>query len=289
MAQIFATRVWGADLDRWPLATFGKAGHRDSLLRRAQEQSYICFVGTNNTNTSIENRGKILALAEFSREPVDAESILIELNGQLPLPADNFDADGRFKWPFALCLTRAWKIDPPVSLRSVLGRQLTMNATPGAEELSPDEVERVLRLPVTEVVLPELSAIRALRLQEGMEGGDAQSIGLPPHVGGFHVTRERKKASVYILRFGETDVFKLGWASNVQQRLHDINNHIPHEILNLSWKLFLVKDVDDQFTAFRIEQSMFNGIFRQFRTVGERLRCAPNKLRDLWATYSWSI
>ena len=124
MAQVFATRVFGANLKNWPLVTFGKKGYRDSLLKRSHPGDLICLVATNGSEVEKVSRGKLLAVCEFGREPIDAESALLEINGQRPLKSADMDEAGTFRWPFALPILRAWRFDPLRNIKEVIGRQL---------------------------------------------------------------------------------------------------------------------------------------------------------------------
>lgn len=279
--QVFATRVWRAELAQRPLATFSQAGYRDSLLRRAAPGALLCFVGTKNKNTQQGKQGKLIAIAEFGVEPVDAESILLELAGEVPL-ADSSYKDGKFRWPYALCLIRAWQFDEFLPIEAVIGRQLKSSATPGAEELSPDEAQQVLNLPRHELVLPQISAIVAMTGSVWAVGSDLPTVGLPPFMGGFAVNRTARNASVYVFRFGETDIFKVGWANDVGARLRDVNSHVPTEVTGAAWKLFLARQFDDPSQAYQAEQEFLRGPMSGFRTIGERVRVTAEQLRSHW-------
>ena len=40
------------------------------------------------------------------------------------------------------------------------------------------------------------------------------------------------ESGVYIMKFGKHDLWKIGYTTNLETHLRDINRHIPHEILN---------------------------------------------------------
>jgi hypothetical protein len=296
MVQVFATRVWGAGLERWPLVTFGKRGYRDSLLSKAKSGALICLVATKGSRVKEEDRGKLLAICEFGRQPVDAETVLLEVRKQYVLNADNYHKDGSFRWPFALPVLRAWKFDKPQDIKSVIGRQLKQSATPGAELFNPEEASRVLALARTPVQLPSINILDALsyngeehrtKLSTGENLGKP-TLGSIPSIGGYYVTLEKKTAFLYVFRFEDTDIFKVGWSFDVNQRLEDINRHIPTEYLQMRWKISQAKRMNDQFHAYMAEQEFLTKYVLPYRTEGELIKVDPDKLRLIWGEFSKS-
>lgn len=284
MVQVFATRTWGAHIERWPLITFGKKGYRDSLLNRAQQGDLICLVATNNTNTAAADRGRLLAVCEFGRDPIDAESVLWELNKREPLRRSHYNSDGTFKWPFALPILRAWRFTPAEKIQDVLGRQLKQSATPGAELLSAREASKILALPKDQIDINS-SLIKALKKKNEEPHDIKNSRAAPtPSVGGYYITREKRPASVYVFRFETSDIFKIGWAFDVAQRLGDINKHIPDEYLQMKWTLFAAQRFKDQFSAYGVEQEFLRALSR-FRTSGERIKIDAKAFRKHWHRY----
>ena len=90
-------------------------------------------------------------------------------------------------------------------------------------------------------------------------------------------------AFTYILRYGDRDMWKIGWCVDVAARLADVNRHVPHEELEESWScLFHVRRANHE-AAYALEQSLLEEL-AAFRTIGERVRCAEHLVSAAWIT-----
>ena len=90
-------------------------------------------------------------------------------------------------------------------------------------------------------------------------------------------------AFTYILQFGASDIWKIGHASDIADRLSQVNKHVPHEYLGQQWRLFAKRLWPDALAAYRMEQRLL-GSLTPHRTVGERVRCTRSTLVDIWRT-----
>ncbi len=278
--KIFATRVWGYDPTRWPLITFSNDGNRDNLLRKSKAGDIVVFVGTQNEPTQLYERGGLLGIAQFSRSPIDTLSVLDKEN----ISPHDYDDKGQFRWPKALLMTRAWRFSgkPLPQLREVFENQLPYNATVQAVELSETDIKAVKELPAKEVELPETRTSRAYRKQEETLARNSPTTGPIPSAWESTVKNNPETEAVtYVLRFGKTDCWKIGWADNLDKRLRQVNKHIPVEICNSQWNCAWKQQWPNRKSAYDMEQSLLRGLQRH-RTIGERILCCEDDIQNIW-------
>lgn len=123
---------------------------------------------------------------------------------------------------------------------------------------------------------------------EGVSGADREIRPLARPTTGPHpsrweglIIREDGSASTYALRFGTSDLWKIGFASNVDVRLAQVNQHVPVEILGDCWSLELCVDWPCQEMAYAMEQEVLLRLLHQ-RTMFERVRCSREQLKLAW-------
>lgn len=177
--QVFATRVWGFEPGLWPVASFGSDGICANLIRRSQPGDLLVFVGTRGPPTQEHEQGNILGYCAFGRDIVDTLTVL----DPDTIRPDSYDQRGRFRWPRAMVMTRAWRIDaaPLPDLVDTIGRQLPRMATTYAVPLGGPEAEQVLKLPAREVVLRGTDRYETLRLKADRLAG--RTLGPAPGSG----------------------------------------------------------------------------------------------------------
>lgn len=89
-------------------------------------------------------------------------------------------------------------------------------------------------------------------------------------------------ASTYVFRFGSTDVWKVGWTSHVDERLAEVNKHVPVEVTLAGWERALEHPHPSGTEAYAMEQRILQ-LLDEHRTDGERVRCAEEDVRNAWA------
>ena len=97
------------------------------------------------------------------------------------------------------------------------------------------------------------------------------------------VKREIGPASAYLFRFAASAVWKIGFASDVQARLRDVNRHIPVELLGQRWMLIHTKLWPSADMAYRMEQRILE-LLTAKRTVYERVQCPEPIIEEAWQT-----
>lgn len=96
------------------------------------------------------------------------------------------------------------------------------------------------------------------------------------------------RASTYAFRFGDTDLWKIGFASRVDARLREVNRHIPTELGGSNWAPFLSAQWPSQLAAYSMEQEVLHRLTKE-RTIFERARCTPERLRASWESARTAI
>ena len=102
----------------------------------------VVFVGTLRDPTPEPMRGRLIGMAEIGRIPVDTEDII----GDRVRSSHDYGETGRFHWPNAIPMVRAWRFAPPPMLLEVLEEQLPYHATSQAVALSQVDANAVLSL-----------------------------------------------------------------------------------------------------------------------------------------------
>ncbi len=214
-------------------------------------------------------------MAEIGFEPLRTLDV-IDRNELDPRDFDPFES---FRFPHAVALVRAWRFVPSPLLTDVLAKQLTMLATPGVVELDAADAENVLALASEQVALPELPALaRMSQLNQLFR----PTTGPRPTDATYTVTRSVQESSwTYALRYGKRNVFKIGHTTDLDGRLHSINQHIPTELGVESWSVNLTQRWNAADHAYDMEQHVF-GLLAAKRSGFERIQCSEVELQSAW-------
>lgn len=96
-----------------------------------------------------------------------------------------------------------------------------------------------------------------------------------------NVVREDGPAWTYAFKFEHSDLWKIGFAIDIHDRLKSVNQHVPIEILGRGWTLALSTHWPSQIMAHAMEQEVLSRLVNQ-RTRFERVRCSPQQLKTAW-------
>ncbi len=111
---------------------------------------------------------------------------------------------------------------------------------------------------------------------------------------GYAVQRDAKRAAyTYAFRFDNMDIWKIGWAHDVQKRCADVNAHIPSELLeeidcaltpaDAVWKRYKQCRWPTAHEAWHMEQTLLD----EFRSnIRERVRCTEPEFNHAWTRVS---
>jgi hypothetical protein len=262
------------------LVAFGKEGNRDALLRASKPGDRVVFVGTQGEPTVSEERGRLLGMAEFARIAVNTRDIV----DPGLMQARDLNEDGAHVWGWALPMVRAWRFtEPRLKLIDVLREQLSYEATVRAVLLNEADTGMVMALPNEEVPVTANARVRGLTEAVDAIRGIGPTTGLTPTSWEGGVSHDAtREAWTYAMRFGRRNIWKVGHAQDVEQRLRQINLHVPHEELGERWEFHMRQRWPDSVAAFGMEQRVFEAM-KKFRTEGERMRCTEKELLAAWA------
>jgi hypothetical protein len=90
-------------------------------------------------------------------------------------------------------------------------------------------------------------------------------------------------AVTYAMQFGERSLWKIGHAQNLEDRLDEINKHLPVEVLDECWELALVHKCRDSLLAYDMEQKVLE-LLSKHRTIDERVMCSKSELEAAWTS-----
>ena len=90
-----------------------------------------------------------------------------------------------------------------------------------------------------------------------------------------------RSAFTYAFRFGRTDIWKIGHAIDVKERLKQVNCHIPPEAVPERWDAKFQQAWDSETDAYAMEQRVLRTLTAS-RTEGERVRCTEAELWTAW-------
>ncbi|HEX8467835.1 MAG TPA: hypothetical protein VF620_08530 [Allosphingosinicella sp.] len=108
------------------------------------------------------------------------------------------------------------------------------------------------------------------------------TTGPKPAAWSGQVSRDNLQPAVtYVLRWGETDVWKVGHTIDIDKRVSQVNKHIPVEVLGISWCLITTRRWENSILAHAMEQEVFR-LIDPSRSLGERLRCSGSCLIPAW-------
>ena len=231
---MYAKWFFGFTTSRLPVITFSQRGSRDSLLKSAQPGEVIVYVATKGQETEEEERGRVLGAAEIGRKAVKTE----EVADISQLPERSFE-NGKFRWPEAIPMLRAWRFDPaPLANEVFANKNLPHNAQTQAVKLSEQDEAAIWEMNWIEVELPQTDEReRQQRLADAFNPGPTKP-GPVASAGSHEVTvTDKDKVWTYAARFGSSSIWKIGQTSDQETRLHELNAHIPVEYLEEQWSI----------------------------------------------------
>jgi len=125
-----------------------------------------------------------------------------------------------------------------------------------------------------------------------VETRTSQRSGPAPSNKSYHVSRgvKDRNAVVYVARWGETNLWKIGTTVNTERRIKEFNQYIPYaEIASLDiWTLIMAKEFSTQQIAYEIEQKILqDSTLKQFNTHGERFSCNFSVIQSAINRYAY--
>ena len=276
--KMFAKWFYGFSPESASIIMFSHKGSRDSLLRDSEPGDLIVFVATKGNETAEEDRGRVLGAAEIGRKEVRTEEV-VDISTS---PARDF-IDGKFRWPEAIPMLRAWRFDPPPMANEVFKEgNLPHHAQVHAVRLSDIDEAAIRSLNWKEVELaPTTERQRQRRLSDAFSGQPTRP-GPVARPGTYTSTVfEKQEAWTYAARFGTSSIWKIGHTSDLDRRMQDLNAHVPVEYLEETWCVSWKHKWHSTDRAREMEQRLLT-ILDHRRTQGERVKCGEDEIEQAW-------
>jgi hypothetical protein len=149
-------------------------------------------------------------------------------------------------------------------------------------ELSEKEVALIHALPKQEVRLPYEALRRQARVLAASLLQRAPTTGPKPVAWTGEVEHDPNAESwTYLMRFGERNVWKVGYTQDIDRRLAELNLHVPQEALGEQWNLVRQCRTQNSFEAYEMEQRLLSAL-SPYRSIGERVVCVEEIVQAVW-------
>ena len=138
--QIFLKRVWGFTPESWPVVAFGKKGDCANLIDMSFDGDLIACLATKGEETSPQDHGRLLGLVEFELNIVKTLDFVSE-------DLMTWEPTGEAKWPYAVCMRRAWMfLDKPLGEGVLRGKMPPMAGVAQCHLLDDKDTNAILAL-----------------------------------------------------------------------------------------------------------------------------------------------
>ena len=291
MARLFLTKVWGFEPEVYPALGFNSEGARRNFLRASSPGDWVIFAGTLGSETDPSDQGRLLGKVQLGPEQISVEETLRSVGYEIP--ENQYNPDGKYKWPFGLPIISALRFSGKPRLIDVLGNNLSgfqwaAFALDVREKLG-EEAQGILEaLPTEAAQIVEAPAVARQLARQRLFLLNRQVTGPGPIADRSGSSRVLGEGSVYRLQLQGReagDVFKIGFSKDVDVRLASHNKPLLPGVTGYSWQLIdnpLQFPTEQQ--AYSFEQIVHRRL-KQFLIDGELevYRVARKELDRVWA------
>ena len=225
------TKVWGRPREPAGEALlFNSEATRDAAVSILTPGDIVVYLTSDAAQAERSMRGRVAGAVEIHGEPVLAEALGIVERAR----PEDFREDGRFRWPYGITISRAWRaLDAEANDNLIPGhKDLGIQSAATIHPMRPDEVARFKMLRVVERTedgdsdrLPFASSLyRPWHQHEGYREGGEVAPGSDVYV------------AVISDAFGMT--FKVG-SGKVEERLTELNRYRRPSQGETIWKKIL--------------------------------------------------
>ena len=289
MAKYFLTKVWGYSPETYPALGFNTEGGRNKFIKESRPGDWVVLVGTKGEPTPVEMRGRLLGIVQLGKDLIDVEKVLNSINTEIP--EDHFDDDGIYRWSYGLPMIQAKRFVDFPDLKDAFGTYLPGNewaafaldleAKLGAVAVEIIESFKTKDAEIVDapVIIQQRERSRALQLNQKGPTGPGPSNSRSGS------ERESSNAFAYLLQLngGKKNVYKIGYSSNVKDRIIDLNKGLITGVTGYSWKGVLQQSFSNEKQAFKFEQ-LLHKRFVNYLVEGEReIYCVDlKKITSAW-------
>src|SRR6267143_4417280 len=183
MPRLFLTKVWGFDTEIYPALGFSTDGGRRNFLRASQSDDWVVLAGTLGADTNIEDQGRLLGKVQLGTEEIDVVEVLQSVG--YDIPANQYNADGKYRWPFGLPIISAVHFPDKPDLSAVLGSYLPGSqwaayAVDVQENLGAEALRKLETLPTAPAKIISAPAIIRQRQRQRSLSINRAVTGPPP-------------------------------------------------------------------------------------------------------------
>lgn len=109
-----------------------------------------------------------------------------------------------------------------------------------------------------------------------------KSIGPPPSFGKrTYVRTPANRSYTYVFHYSNLTIWKIGYSDDLENRLQEINTHLPKEYTGDEWTLENYQEWPTADDAYNMEQTLLE-LLKDYRGDGERVFCPRELLMEMW-------
>jgi hypothetical protein len=289
MPKLFLTKVWGFDPEIYPALGFNSPGARRNFLKASSPGDWVVFAGTLGEETNADERGRLLGRVQLGPEEIDVEDVLQSVGYEIP--ANQYNPDGKYKWPFGLPIISALRFPDKPRLLDVLGSNLQGTqwaafALDVREKIGDEAQANLEALPTEPAEIVEAPAIIRQRERQKVFMLNRPVTGPGPSGARSGSTRVLGEGSAYWLQLqgkGAGDIFKIGFSKDVDVRLETHNKPLIASITGYTWELIQTLKFPTEQQAYNFEQIVHRRL-RQYLVDGqtEIYRIQKKEINRVW-------
>lgn len=264
MAKFFLTKVWGFSPETYPALGFNSEGARNKYLKESKPGDWVLMAGTRGKPTSPQDQGRLLGKVQLGTDLINVEEVIKSIGTDIP--ADHYNDDGRYKWPFGLPMLKAFRFVGSPDLSDLFGdylpgTQWASYALDIEEKLGVESVKKILGLNVKEAKTIDAPAIiRQRERHEALVLNRTKSgqTGPGPSDSRSGSNSKNASASTYLLQLYHQgkpiNIFKVGYSGDTSTRLSDLNKGLLPTVTKYHWQLILTQKFPSAKNAYDYEQ-----------------------------------
>lgn len=289
-SQVFLTKVWGYEPENYPFLGFSEDGRRSSYMLEAAHGDWLIVTGTKQDPTVEEEQGRLLGLVQLGLDPLDSLEILKEIGS--PIEDNQYNSNGSYKWPYALPFLKAYKFADKPDCKDIFGEYLpgyywATNAVNLEGKFERSLIEEIFRFKLIETKIHEIPALRKAQIfSQNLRGSRNGPTGPPPSHSRSGSDRVKGRGYTYALKLigRSNDAFKIGCASNLKERLAELNRELRPSVTGCHWKIIWMHEFENEDYAYNFEQ-LLHAHFKDDRFEGETeiFKSSENTIQSIWA------
>lgn len=264
MTKIFLTKVWGFSPETYPALGFNSEGARNKYLKESKPGDWVLMAGTRGKPTNSKDQGRLLGKVQLGTDQINVEEVIKSIGTEIP--ADHYNDDGRYKWPFGLPMLKAFRFIGAPDLSELFGdylpgTQWASYALDIQEKLGEEAITKVLSLKVEKANIIDAPAIIRQRERHDalvLNRTKTGKTGPEPSDSRSGSNNKRTSASTYLLQLYHQEkpknIFKVGYSSDTSTRLSDLNKGLLPTVTKYCWKLILTQEFQTAKHAYDYEQ-----------------------------------